>query len=298
MENKLKGTNLSNKIHSGKVRDIYELNDELLLFVATDRISAFDVIMDEVVPGKGIILNKLSSFWFNLFKEYKSHYVSSGLDFDFSNFRNHNNIDSKILQRSTIVKKAKRIDMECVVRGYITGSAWNEYKKYQTINGMTFEKNISEAEKFNSPIFTPSTKANEGHDEPLSKEEGQNLIGLKLYNQLEEISINIFQKAHSYCLDKGIILADTKFEFGIIDNAIILIDEVLTPDSSRFWKSEDYNEGKSPNPFDKQFLRNWLNEQTWDKNPPPPNVPNEIINKTLLRYLEIYEIITNDKLKI
>ncbi len=298
MENKLKNTNLNNKIHSGKVRDIYELNDDFLLFVATDRISAFDVIMNEVVPGKGIILNQLSSFWFNLLDEYENHYISSGIDFDFSTFNNHKNLDQKILQRSTIVKKAKRIDMECVVRGYITGSAWNEYKKHQTMNGMILDKNIVEAQKFETPIFTPSTKASEGHDEPLSKTEGQNLIGSELYNQLEEISINIYQKAHTYCLNKGIILADTKFEFGIIENKITLIDEVLTPDSSRFWKSDDYFEGKSPNPYDKQFLRNWLNDQTWDKNPPPPSVPNEIINKTLLRYLEIYEIITNDKLKI
>jgi len=298
MENKLKNTNLNNKIHSGKVRDIYELNDDFLLFVATDRISAFDVIMNEVVPGKGIILNQLSSFWFNLLEEYENHYISSGIDFDFSTFNNHKNLDQKILQRSTIVKKAKRIDMECVVRGYITGSAWNEYKKHQTMNGMILDKNIVEAQKFETPIFTPSTKASEGHDEPLSKTEGQNLIGSELYNQLEEISINIYQKAHTYCLNKGIILADTKFEFGIIENKITLIDEVLTPDSSRFWKSDDYFEGKSPNPYDKQFLRNWLNDQTWDKNPPPPSVPNEIINKTLLRYLEIYEIITNDKLNI
>ncbi len=298
MENKLKNTNLNNKIHSGKVRDIYELNDDFLLFVATDRISAFDVIMNEVVPGKGIILNQLSSFWFNLLEEYENHYISSGIDFDFSTFNNHKNLDQKILQRSTIVKKAKRIDMECVVRGYITGSAWNEYKKHQTMNGMILDKNIVEAQKFETPIFTPSTKASEGHDEPLSKREGQNLIGSELYNQLEEISINIYQKAHTYCLNKGIILADTKFEFGIIENKITLIDEVLTPDSSRFWKSDDYFEGKSPNPYDKQFLRNWLNDQTWDKNPPPPSVPNEIINKTLLRYLEIYEIITNDKLNI
>jgi len=298
MENKLKNTNLFNKIHSGKVRDIYELNKDLLLFVATDRISAFDVIMNEVVPGKGIILNKLSAFWFDLLDEYENHYVSSGTEFDFSEFKNHKDIDPKILQRSTIVKKANRIDMECVVRGYITGSAWKEYEDNHTMNGMPLNKNIVEAQKFESPIFTPSTKASEGHDQPLSKNEGQNLVGIDLYNKLEQISIDIYQKAHSFCSNKGIILADTKFEFGIIDNKIILIDEVLTPDSSRFWKSEDYFEGKSPNPYDKQFLRNWLNDQTWDKNPPPPNVPNEIINKTLLRYLEIYEIITNDKFKI
>ncbi|MBA46632.1 MAG: phosphoribosylaminoimidazolesuccinocarboxamide synthase [Dehalococcoidia bacterium] len=298
MENKLKNTNLFNKIHSGKVRDIYELNKDLLLFVATDRISAFDVIMNEVVPGKGIILNKLSAFWFDLLDKYENHYVSSGTEFDFSEFKNHKDIDPKILQRSTIVKKANRIDMECVVRGYITGSAWKEYEDNNTMNGMPLNKNIVEAQKFETPIFTPSTKASEGHDQPLSKSEGQNLVGIDLYNKLEQISIDIYQKAHSFCSNKGIILADTKFEFGIIDNKIILIDEVLTPDSSRFWKSEDYFEGKSPNPYDKQFLRNWLNDQTWDKNPPPPNVPNEIINKTLLRYLEIYEIITNDKFKI
>lgn len=298
MENKLRNTNLNNKIHSGKVRDIYSLDDNLLLFVATDRISAFDVIMNEVVPSKGIILNNLSAFWFNQLENTKTHFVSKGENFDFSKYTNFQDLDKKILQRSTVVKKAKRIDMECVVRGYITGSAWVEYINKGTMNEMSLPEGILEAQRFEKPIFTPSTKASEGHDEPLSSNAGKKLIGDKLYEQLEEISIDLYIKAHDFCENKGIILADTKFEFGIIDNEIILIDEVLTPDSSRFWKKDDYSEGNSPNPYDKQFLRDWLNQQDWNKTPPPPSIPNEVINNTLGRYLEIYELLTNDKLNI
>ena len=294
---KIKKTNLHNKVHSGKVRDIYKLDDDKLLFIATDRISAYDVIMNEPIGGKGIILNKLSSFWFDFFKKYNTHFICKGEDFDFSQYADFNNLNNQIISRSTIVKKAKRIDIECVVRGYITGSAWEEYKKSQTINFKKIEKNLKEGEKFNSPLFTPSTKAEEGHDQPLSEKDGENLIGKDLYKKLAEISIELYNKANEYCLSKGIILADTKFEFGFIDNKISLIDEVLTPDSSRFWKLSDYKIGSSPEPFDKQFLRNWLSNQIWDKTPPPPNLPNEVIKNTLKRYLDIYELITGDKLQ-
>ena len=294
---KIKKTNLHNKVHSGKVRDIYKLDDDKLLFIATDRISAYDVIMNEPIGGKGIILNNLSSFWFDFFKKYNTHFICKGEDFDFSQYADFNNLNNQIISRSTIVKKAKRIDIECVVRGYITGSAWEEYKKSQTINFKKIEKNLKEGEKFNSPLFTPSTKAEEGHDQPLSEKDGENLIGKDLYKKLEEISIELYNKANEYCLSKGIILADTKFEFGFIDNKISLIDEVLTPDSSRFWKLSDYKIGSSPEPFDKQFLRNWLSNQIWDKTPPPPNLPNEVIKNTLKRYLDIYELITGDKLQ-
>ena len=242
MENKLRNTNLKNKIHSGKVRDIYNIDDDKLLFVATDRISAFDVIMNEVVPQKGIILNNLSSFWFDFFKDTKSHFISKAEDYDFSDTPYEKIKDKEILKRSTVVKKAERINIECVVRGYITGSAWNEYKSTNSINYKKIEQKLLEAQKFETPIFTPSTKADEGHDEPLSSNAGKKLIGDKLYEQLEEISIDLYIKAHDFCENKGIILADTKFEFGIIDNEIILIDEVLTPDSSRFWKKDDYSE--------------------------------------------------------
>ena len=293
----VKHTNLKNKIHSGKVRDIYEIDEDKLLFVATDRISAFDVIMEQTVPGKGIILNNLSSFWFDFFNNYNTHYISKAQDFDFSNTEYDEIFDLEILKRSTVVKKAKRIDMECVVRGYITGSAWNEYKSSSSVNFKPIMDNLLEAEKFKTPIFTPSTKAEEGHDEALSEKEGKNLVGSEIYSRLEDLSIDLYSKAAKFCENKGILLADTKFEFGFIDDQIILIDEVLTPDSSRFWKSSEYRIGNSPDPFDKQFLRNWLNDQVWDKTPPPPELPDEVIKNTLKRYLDIYEIITNDNLE-
>ena len=293
----VKHTNLKNKIHSGKVRDIYEIDEDKLLFVATDRISAFDVIMEQTVPGKGIVLNNLSSFWFDFFNNYNTHFISKAQDFDFSNTEYDEIFDLEILKRSTVVKKAKRIDMECVVRGYITGSAWNEYKSSSSVNFKPIMDNLLEAEKFKTPIFTPSTKAEEGHDEALSEKEGKNLVGSEIYSKLEDLSIDLYSKAAKFCENKGILLADTKFEFGFIDDQIILIDEVLTPDSSRFWKSSDYRIGNSPDPFDKQFLRNWLNDQVWDKTPPPPDLPDEVIKNTLKRYLDIYEIITNDNLE-
>ena len=293
----LKHTNLKNKIHSGKVRDIYEIDEDKLLFVATDRISAFDVIMEQTVPGKGIVLNNLSSFWFDFFNNYNTHFISKAQDFDFSNTDYDEIIDVEILKRSTVVKKAERIDMECVVRGYITGSAWNEYKSSNSVNFKPIMDNLLEAEKFKTPIFTPSTKAEEGHDEALSEKEGKNLVGSEIYSKLEDLSIDLYSKAAKFCENKGILLADTKFEFGFIDDQIILIDEVLTPDSSRFWKSSEYRIGNSPDPFDKQFLRNWLNDQVWDKTPPPPELPDEVIKNTLKRYLDIYEIITNDNLE-
>ena len=293
----VKHTNLKNKIHSGKVRDIYEIDEDKLLFVATDRISAFDVIMEQTVPGKGIVLNNLSSFWFDFFNNYNTHFISKAQDFDFSNTEYDEIFDLEILKRSTVVKKAKRIDMECVVRGYITGSAWNEYKSSNSVNFKPIMDNLLEAEKFKTPIFTPSTKAEEGHDEALSEKEGKNLVGSEIYSKLEDLSIDLYSKAAKFCENKGILLADTKFEFGFIDDQIILIDEVLTPDSSRFWKSSEYRIGNSPDPFDKQFLRNWLNDQVWDKTPPPPELPDEVIKNTLKRYLDIYEIITNDNLE-
>ena len=293
----IKHTNLKNKIHSGKVRDIYEIDEDKLLFVATDRISAFDVIMEQTVPGKGIVLNNLSSFWFDFFNNYNTHFISKAQDFDFSNTEYDEIFDLEILKRSTVVKKAERIDMECVVRGYITGSAWNEFKSSNSVNFKPIMDNLLEAEKFKTPIFTPSTKAEEGHDEALSEKEGKNLVGSEIYSRLEDLSIDLYSKAAKFCENKGILLADTKFEFGFIDDQIILIDEVLTPDSSRFWKSSEYRIGNSPDPFDKQFLRNWLNDQVWDKTPPPPRLPDEVIKNTLKRYLDIYEIITNDNLE-
>ena len=269
----VKHTNLKNKIHSGKVRDIYEIDEDKLLFVATDRISAFDVIMEQTVPGKGIVLNNLSSFWFDFFNNYNTHYISKAQDFDFSNTDYDEIIDVEILKRSTVVKKAERIDMECVVRGYITGSAWNEYKSSNSVNFKPIIDNLLEAEKFKTPIFTPSTKAEEGHDEPITIKQMEDMVGVDVTRELTDYTLSLYEFGRQYAEKKGIIIADTKMEFGYIDNKISLIDEFLTPDSSRFWDAEFYEPGKSLPNFDKQFVRDWLNTQGWNHEPPAPSLP-------------------------
>ena len=296
-------TNLPKHLYSGKVRDTYMLDEENLIMISTDRISAFDVVMNEPIPGKGKILNSMSSFWLEKTKKIIPNHFVINLDdamnqekIDLSEFENH--IDEDIKKRSMIVKKAKRIDIECIVRGYIAGSAWNEYQKNNTINEKYISQKLSAAEKFSSPIFTPSTKAHSGHDIPLSEKEGKNLIGVEMYNFLEKKSIEIYNFAHDFSIEKGIILVDTKFEFGTINDEIILIDELLTPDSSRYWDRDDYDVGTFPPAFDKQFLREWLLKTNWNMTYPPPRIPNNIINFTKERYLESYERLTNKKLII
>ncbi|MBM32432.1 MAG: phosphoribosylaminoimidazolesuccinocarboxamide synthase [Chloroflexi bacterium] len=290
-------TNLPGLTHRGKVRDTYELNDNLLLMIVTDRISAFDVVLPDPIPGKGKILASMSKFWFNATKHIiPNHFIGLASEPETFDLIKENKIssllDDEIKARTMVVKKAKRIDIECIVRGYITGSAWSEYKKTQQINKINIEPGLLEAQKFPKFLFTPSTKAEIGHDEPLSPQETYDLIGEELTNKLEQISIDIFTFAHQYSLSKGIILADTKMEFGFLNDQLILIDELLTPDSSRFWSSNDYKLGKSPEPFDKQHLRNWLIKQDWDKNPPAPNLPEKIINQTIEKYSESFQILT------
>jgi phosphoribosylaminoimidazole-succinocarboxamide synthase len=269
--------------------------------VASDRISAFDVIMPNPVPGKGIILTHMSAFWFEMlsFSPVKTHFICLASDAYADRLRAAGPLAAaspEIVDRSTVVRRARRIDMECVVRGYITGSAWTEYRQHGTINGRAVRAGMREAEQFSEPQFTPSTKAASGHDEPLSREEGIELVGAEIYETLESMSIDIYERAHEYAARKGMILADTKFEFGYIDDQIALIDEVLTPDSSRFWDAAEWQPGKSPPPFDKQFLRNWLLEQDWDRTPPAPVLPDEIIVRTRDRYLQAYERLTGKSL--
>jgi len=213
-----------------------------------------------------------------------------------SDFPIAESLDEDLRKRSMVVKKAKRIDIECIVRGYITGSAWSEYTKTKTVNKISIPQDLIEAEEFPEFIFTPSTKAEVGHDEPLSPDETKELIGEDLYNQVKLKSIEIYTYAHEYSKSKGMILADTKFEFGFIDNKLSLIDEALTPDSSRFWSADDYNPGKSPLPYDKQYLRNWLLTQDWNKKPPPPQMPKDVLDKTIEKYIDCLETVTGIKL--
>jgi phosphoribosylaminoimidazole-succinocarboxamide synthase len=273
----------------GKVRDIYDLNDRLL-FIATDRLSAFDVVLPTGIPYKGKVLNALSVFWFNLTKNIVDNHLITA---DISEFPNELKPYKDMLEgRSMIVKKAKRIDLECVVRAYISGSAWKAYKEKGSICGIKLPSGLKESDKLPEPIFTPTSKSDEGHDMELNYSEAESLTGKQLFNEVKEISLQLLKTASDEAESKGIIIADTKFEFGIYDNKLILIDEVLTPDSSRFWPMDDYQPGRSQKSFDKQFVRDYLEEIKWDKNPPAPELPEAIVQKTTEKYLEAYKKLT------
>ncbi len=281
-------TDLGNLWHKGKVRDTYEIDKDHLLMISSDRISAFDVVLNDPIPGKGIILTELSKFWFNkLSGIVNNHYERDPVESD------KNNISDDEIKRGIIVKKAERIDIECVVRGYLAGSGWKEYQNDQSVCGIKLEEGLVESSKLSNPIFTPSTKEDEGHDENISFEVMSNMIGAELSEKLKKISLDLYQTASDYALTKNIIIADTKFEFGIINDEITLIDEVLTPDSSRFWDVEDYKPGKSQDSYDKQIVRDWLETTDWDKEPPSPDLPNEIMNKTYERYKSALNKLTN-----
>jgi len=279
----------------GKVRDIYDLGDYLLI-VSTDRISAFDVVMDDPIPGKGKILNQMSVFWFEMLSDLvKNHLVSSDpkeYPKQCSPYRD------ELEGRSMLVKKAEPLKVECIVRGYLAGSGWKEYKKTGRICGISLPKGLREADRLSEPIFTPSTKAEEGHDENISFEEAKRILGDEIAEKVREISIKIYEFGRRFAEERGIIIADTKFEFGLIDGELILIDEVLTPDSSRFWPLEDYEPGRPQKSFDKQFLRDYLESIGWSKKPPPPKLPKEIIEKTRERYLEAYRRITGKEMEV
>lgn len=283
----LKGINL---IKRGKVRDVYDLGD-YLLFIATDRISAFDVIMNEPVPEKGSILTKISVYWFrNTTHIVTNHFITDNP----SEYPDICKPYSEMLEgRSMLVKKCNPLPVECVVRGYLAGSGWKEYKEKKSVCGIKLPNGLLEFSKIPSPIFTPSTKAESGHDQNISFEEMQNLIGSELADKVSKISIDIFNFATEKLEKNNLILADTKFEFGLDENnELILIDEVLTPDSSRFWLKENYSPGKPQFNFDKQILRDYLESIDWNKQPPPPVLPSEIIEKTAEKYREaLYKII-------
>ena len=279
------------KISSGKVREIYEVDDKSLLMVVSDRISAFDVILPNEVPDKGKILNKISEFWFNFTKSFVENHVISTKLSDFpAEFQNEQFED-----RSMLVKKLKMVPIECIVRGYITGSGWKSYQKDGTVCGIRLPEGLQESQKLEQPIFTPSTKAEEGHDENISFEKTCELIGTDLATKIRDVSIEIYTKCSEYALTKGIIIADTKFEFGLDETGnLILADEVLTPDSSRFWPLDEYQVGRSQKSFDKQYLRDWLKQTNWDAENPTP-IPADVIDTTRSKYIEAYERLTGKK---
>lgn len=279
------------KISSGKVREIYEVDDDKLLLVVSDRISAFDVILPAKIENKGQVLNQISEFWFNLVKDViPNHIISTNIK-DFPE-----EFQSKEFEgRSMLVKKLKMLPVECIVRGYITGSGWSSYKKDGTVCGIKLPEGLQESEKLPEPIFTPTTKAQEGHDENISFEEVCKLIGENLAKEVREKTIEIYSKCADYALSKGIIIADTKFEFGLDENGkLVLADEVLTPDSSRFWPAKDYEVGRSQKSFDKQYMRDWLKETSWDATNPTP-IPEDVISTTRAKYIEAYEMLTGKK---
>ena len=274
--------------YKGKVRNLYEVNDCFIL-QATDRISAFDVVFDQQnLPNKGSLLTKISNHWFSVFKECPNHLIKT----DYTQFPPPYNVPS-FKDNSVLVKKANRIDYECIVRGYLMGSGYKEYLKSQSVCGVPLPAELHLAQKLPSPIFTPTTKVDQGHDENISLEDMQADIGKDLAEQLKSISLNIYNKAHAKLLEQNILLMDTKFEFGLIDNQLCLIDELLTPDSSRFCDKKEYEEAitnkQTPPSMDKQIVRNYLETLSWNKKSPAPKLPKEIIDQTVSKYQEIYD---------
>lgn len=281
-------------VKQGKVREIYDLG-EYFLFVVTDRLSAFDVIMAQGIPHKGEVLNKISEFWFNFSKEIIPNHVVST---DVKDFPKECAEYAGVLEgRSMLVKKAEVIPIECIVRGYISGSGWNDYRKTGKISGIELPEGLVESEKLPEPIFTPSTKAEIGeHDENITNDRAREIAGEEIYNKIKSASLNIYKAASEFALSKGIIIADTKMEFGVYDGEVILVDELLTPDSSRFWPLDKYEKGRAQESFDKQFVRDYLLSINFNKMPPPPPLPEDVIRITSEKYLEALGMLTGRKI--
>jgi phosphoribosylaminoimidazole-succinocarboxamide synthase len=276
-------------LRRGKVRDVYEL-DDMLLVVATDRISCFDVVLRCAIPGKGKILTRISLFWFDYLRDITEHHL---LTADVSKYpavlAKHKDV---LRDRSMLVKKARPLPVECIVRGYLSGSGWKEYKKSASVCGIKLPHGLGESAKLPEPIFTPSTKADVGHDENINEAKARELIGDEAFREIKIKSLALYRKAADYALERGIIIADTKFEFGRFGDRLILIDEALTPDSSRFWPSAGYAPGKPQPSYDKQFMRDYLESLSWDKTPPSPEVPADIISKTSQKYFHALDVLT------
>jgi len=281
------------KVRSGKVREVFDLGDSFLL-VASDRISAFDVIMPNGIPRKGEVLTQVSHFWFEKFSKLVPNHLLAGADDPLP--KNLQPYAAQLARRSMIVKKARPLAIECIVRGYLSGSGWKEYKKSQTVCGIKLPAGLTESAELPQPIFTPSTKAEAGHDENISFEEACKIVGQDVATAARDLSLIIYKAGRDYARQRGIIIADTKFEFGHHDGKLILIDEVLTPDSSRFWPADQYSPGKGQPSFDKQFVRDYLETLTWDKTPPGPKLPDDVVTKTSAKYVDAYERLTGKKL--
>ncbi len=288
----IKESPLPNLIYRGKVRDTHDLGDGKLLMVATDRISAFDVVLPTAIPDKGAVLSQISAFWFDKTAHLvPNHFIASATS------RDDLDIPAELARQAMVVTRAERIDIECIVRGYITGSAWSEYKRSQTVSGMAMAPGLQEGDRFPEPLFTPTTKAEEGHDENMTWDEVVAMVGGDVAERLSDTSVAVYNFARDYAMDRVIIIADTKMEFGFIDGELTLIDELLTPDSSRFWDTDGYAPGKSQPNFDKQFVRDWLDRNGWDHEPPAPELPADIVEHTTQRYLEAYRRLTGQSLR-
>jgi phosphoribosylaminoimidazole-succinocarboxamide synthase len=281
-------------VRRGKVRDIYDLGDALLL-VSTDRISAFDWVLPSGIPDKGRVLTQLSRFWFEHFKDVPNHMISCDVgDFDLPS-----SIDREPLEgRSMLVRKASVVPIECVVRGHLSGSAWSEYQKTDSVCGIELPSGLRESDRLPGAIFTPATKAEQGlHDENISYDEMCARVGAGLSKQLSQRSVELYSQGAEYAASRGVIIADTKFEFGLVDDELILIDEVLTPDSSRFWPADKFQPGRGQPSYDKQFVRDWLTQSGWDKNSKPPELPAEVVSNTRAKYIEAFERLTGESFK-
>jgi phosphoribosylaminoimidazole-succinocarboxamide synthase len=276
-------------VYSGKVRDTYELSNRRLLMVASDRVSAFDVVLPATIPGKGEILTQLSLFWFEQTESLIPNHLTgeSVADLGWPN-----ELTNALERRSIVVHQAERIPVECVVRGYLAGSGWAEYNRTGSVAGHTLPANLQVGSRLPAPIFTPARKNDAGHDENITRADLENDIGSEIATRLETVSLSLYQRAAESAVARGVIIADTKFEFGFIDGHLTLIDEVLTPDSSRFWDRSTWQPGREPDSWDKQYLRNWLVESGWDRELPAPALPDEVIQGTRSRYLEAFQRLT------
>jgi phosphoribosylaminoimidazole-succinocarboxamide synthase len=281
------------RLKSGKVREVFDLGDRLL-FVATDRISAFDVIMPNGIPRKGEVLTQISYFWFAQTQAFQPNHLLSRSDDPLP--ASLQPFAAQLARRTMIVKKAQPLAIECVVRGYLAGSGWKEYREHQTVCGIKLPSGLVESSELPAPIFTPATKAESGHDENIPFERAAEIVGPAIAEQARTASLKLYGFARDYARQRGIIIADTKFEFGLLDGQLILIDEALTPDSSRFWPADLYQPGKAQPSFDKQFVRDYLETLDWDKTPPAPTLPPDVVTRTQAKYVEAYELLTGRKL--
>ena len=296
-ENQLIATSIKSLplLHKGKVRDIYEIDDKHLLIVTTDRLSAFDVVMSEPIPFKGFVLTQMADFWFNKLSFVVANHLSGIAP---ESVVAENEV-IQVKNRAIVARKLKALPIEAIVRGYLSGSGWKDYQKTQSVCGLKLPQGLRESSKLSRPLFTPSSKEAVGrHDENISYEECEARVGKEVAFRIQEISIKLYQEASTFALTKGIIIADTKFEFGLDDeNHVVLIDEILTPDSSRFWPLDQYREGASQPSFDKQFIRDWLENSGWNKTPPPPSLPEDVIGKTSQKYLEAFKKLTGQDIE-